>query len=627
MTESAVVTLSPALVKEALALAASGYETGVWIRTDTGRTGLQVRVEGRNAVYILRCSNKGKSLTRTLGPVLADQSKLPPEQRTPGLRNVSEARLMAREVRERFVAGLDVSDAWISARRLGQDAATADRTAATVEHVAAGSWTYEDLVERYVALKTRERVTKSGEVRPPKKKSESDVRRYMTYPSTAHLRGRLVRDLTVADLERARDEAWATGATGPQRKIVVYVRGALTWAMRKHAAASGLHGVAPWWLAVEHLDAPTKAQRASVTRSKGPRPLGARDAARLLFVAEKHRVVPGREQSHPTDEVVLAALWWLVLGVQWSHASAGVEREHVYPPEPESLTTWWNVEFDPLLTKSGRWHTLSISQRVYDKTIGRALAAPDRRKGSRYVFPSTTSKDRGRDSHTDRPLGDSALNILIDRLRGKRALVRGGIKLPPSGIDLLEGMPPVSPHKLRSALTTELADLALPAGGATAVLDHKVPGDKADEAHVESEVTRRHYNKSAKARLKYLTLEAWADRVFEEYEALRAAQAEKDAIVQAGIRRRMLRDGLIQKGTAKVMAESKPIPVVELPGDVTIDMPVGWQEEQDRHREQQEAEEARRAEEENARAAAERKPLSEGLKALLKTRPDDLSED
>ena len=62
---------------------------------------------------------------------------------------------------------------------------------------------------------------------------------YLMYPTTAHMRGKLIRDITKGDLETARNEAAATGKKHPQRKIVTYVKAALSWAADMHGADSG----------------------------------------------------------------------------------------------------------------------------------------------------------------------------------------------------------------------------------------------------------------------------------------------------------------------------------------------------------------------------------------------------
>ncbi len=53
--------------------------------------------------------------------------------------------------------------------------------------------------------------------------------------------------------------------------------------------------------------------------------------AQILFVAERHKVLPGRKQNVRTSETVLAALWWIVLTAQRTGASMLLRKDRVIP--------------------------------------------------------------------------------------------------------------------------------------------------------------------------------------------------------------------------------------------------------------------------------------------------------
>ena len=103
-----------------------------------------------------------------------------------------------------------------------------------------------------------------------------------------------------------------------------------------------------------------------------PRTLTPADVARLLFIAEKHRVVPGRRLALPTDEVTLALLWWVALTVQRTHAAAVVRKAKVIDYVAED--GWYDVYVAP-----GR-HEVGAAPRPADPARG---LPPDHRPGAR----------------------------------------------------------------------------------------------------------------------------------------------------------------------------------------------------------------------------------------------------
>ncbi|PZQ14290.1 MAG: hypothetical protein DI565_12785 [Ancylobacter novellus] len=614
MPDSAVIELGPAVVKQALAVAAEGYREGAWIRTDTTEKGFQLRVEGKSAKWYVRCAVKGKNHYVLLGEVLPDQSRLPEDLRRPGLQTTREARALAGEVKQRLRAGIEVTAEWIAARRLGQSTENADTAAATRAGHAAGEWTYEVLCERYVSEWVgKAKVAANGSVRPPSPEAVEDTRRYMDNEWTAHMKGRLLRDLHEGDLERARDLALATGAKSPQRKVVTYVKAAMTWAKANHGAQSGLRRAVPWWVTVNYVRMATEKHLAAAERGGQHEPITAEHAARLLHVAESNRVAPGRMVQSRTSDVVLAALWWTVLTAQRSHAAIGTRVEGVFDmieAQGHYLVTWTPAE-----VKGKRWFTLPITKRVYDLTIGRALAAEDRRASSRFVFPRTTQKDRGKETHTDAPLTDSVLNTTIRRLRGLDRLERDG-ELVRVGEDLLEGLPHITPHKLREALATELGNTAgITPGAASSILDHATLEAK-DEAEKEADVTSQFYNFSSRLHMKSEGLEIWVSRILVEYDRLEELAKAERAVAAAASKRRAIWGGGLQAAAAKLAAEAPKLPVEELPGEVDLESPSQeWFDEQHRlHEERAAREEA--AAREAAEAAARKVPLSEGMKSL-----------
>ncbi len=497
---------------------ADGRHKTPLILSDSGYEGLMIRVTARSASWYCRF----RKVFYRLGDVGVPEKNKPRKAGT--LYSATAADEIASRVREMVKLGKDPAD-YITARALGHTHEQAAATAGSIIAERRGAWKYEDLVERYIKeVVSKPTKTSKGKIKPQKATSVTDVRSYLLYPTTSHMQGKLLRDLTKGDLEKARNDAAAMEKKHPQRKIVIYVKAALTWAAEMHGAESGLDDVAPWWLRVKPFDVST--EREEILSAGGiVHTLSAKDVARILFTAEKYRVFPGRELAIPTKEVTLAALWWVALTAQRTHASLSLMVTRI-----EDQTTergWHLVEWLPSDVKSGRFHSLPISPEIYQRTIGRALAAHDRRPGSLYVFPSSKGKAKGTGPEgpaVDKPVGDTLLNTLFLNLRGKKTLSRKGVVVPATGIDLLEGVPDFSPHKFRDALASGLTELELPGGAASAVLDH-ADADRADDPESrQAKVTQDHYDRSHKLGLKNRALTAWTKAVLVEYKKLLDAE-------------------------------------------------------------------------------------------------------
>jgi integrase len=514
------VRFGPDALKRALREADGRHKSNKpLIQRDAAFVGLTILTSGRTAAWYIKFGKNSAKLGNVGNP------DTPPSDRRPDhIYTARDAREMGDYVRDILRNGEEPDD-YIAARWRGLSHEDALGKAASEAAKARGAWTYEELVERYLKdAVSKPKKTSKGRIKPEKETSVDDVRAYMTYPTTAHMRGKLVRDITKGDLEKARNDAAAMGKKHPQRKIVTYVKAALSWAADMHGADSGMDDVSPWWLRVKPFGVSTK--REEILNEGGSVPtLTAKDVARILFTAEKYRVLPGRELAIPTKEVTLAALWWVALTAQRTHASLSLRVSRI--EDQMAMRGWHLVEWLPKDVKSGRFHSLPISGEIYRRTIGRALAAPNRRPRSEYVFQSPKARKHGSGldgPEVDKPIGDTVLNGLFRSLRGKKTLQREGVYVDASGIDLLEGVPEFSPHKLRDALASCLTDLQLPGGAASAVLDHADAERDDDPQSRQAKVTQDHYDRSHKLDLKHMALERWSEKVLKEYERLLAAE-------------------------------------------------------------------------------------------------------
>ncbi|WP_295808468.1 hypothetical protein [uncultured Nitratireductor sp.] len=469
---------------------------------DMNEKGLLLRVRGGKADWILKHGGK----TRTLGTLGPERGDLKPGE----IRVIKDARELARKTRAMLKDGTDPK-AFLTGTAAGKSeedaAAAAEREAA----VAAGKWTWEVLVEKYAdGYLSEPRMTTRGILKQPSAHTAKEARRYLTMDETKPLSGRLLSELRPGDLEDVRDECANAGRKTASRQFVAYSKGALSFARKKHSRAAGLEGSPKWWLEVEKLDSTIPAPR--------DRHPSLEELARILYVAEKFRTIPGRKNFKATSETVLAGLWFLALTAQRVTAGLSLREAHVLP-WPDGPDGWEVVYFPPEMMKGKRPHAIPVPSRV---TL---LFERAEREGqnSAFVFPATRAT-----GEEDAPLSRWSVATLIDRLRGrpadttahtearKKAEENGETidELP----DLLEGLPDFSPHDFRRTFATVCEDLTVRGDAISAVLDH-VDISSGQEPIRTADITRLAYAYSQRLSLKQIAIEAWTNAVFEAVEA------------------------------------------------------------------------------------------------------------
>lgn len=411
------------------------------------------------------------------------------------------ANALSGELRRIIDQGLDAKT-YLASRLQGKPHESAAAVAGSEMARAEGAWSWAKLVDEFIAKKISVDKISPIAVKPASQRTIKEVADILKHPDLGHLGKKLARDITRLDLEKVRDAWFDAGRKSAQRKLITYAKSAFKWA-RGNQAAAGLSDMTPWWLDLRHH---AYASKKAVAKGRGEavaRTLTPTDIATLLFLAEKHRVLPGRKIQKPTADITLAFLWWDCLTVQRTHAAAAVRTASVI--DRVRSDGWYEVSWKPGDMKSRRHHVLAIPPEIHRRSIGRALAADGRRPRSEWVFPSN------RKGEEDKPVGDWILNNLLARMRGERDDEE-------TAIDLLAeaGLPPFSPHAVRKGLATFLAGQAIPSGAASAILDHAIPAD--DEA--EADVTRKHYNESLDLPLKFAGLTEWSEAVLDEYKKL-----------------------------------------------------------------------------------------------------------
>ncbi len=481
------------------------------ILRDPAFEGVTIRVSRKSASWYVKYGKVLKKLGDVGNPDAKSEAR-----RAGTIYAVRDAEELADRVRDMLKLGQDPST-YLTARSTGMTHEQAGGHAGTVAARADGAWTWERLVDQFLNEKIKKpTITSKGRVKPPSWKTEKEVVATLRHPELDHLKDTLVRDLRRGQIEAIRNKWNLAGRTGPQSKLVAYVKSSMKWAKRYHDEA-GLSDVAPWWLELRAYQHATKVEAARTAGEVVAPPLTPAQVAKLLFLAEKHRVAerPSVDDRRPnllaTADITLSALWFIALTAQRTHASYATRVARI---EDRTATDGWHeVSWLPVDMKSKRHFTLPITPDVYRRSIGRAMASPARRTTSQWVFASSREKLRGKEGRADKHISDTALNSVLNRLRGKG---KTG-----SGVDLLKqaGLPHFTLHELRDALTTYLAaDQSLPSSAASAILDHAPDGD--EPAAREAQVTRDHYNKSQRLELKAAGLNIWSSAVLAEYEEL-----------------------------------------------------------------------------------------------------------
>lgn len=478
------IQLGPKAIEaaKAAALARTYTSSQPMIYADTVEKGLQLRVQASSITWLLRWNGKTKSL--------GDLDAVP---------HARAARALAQKVRNLLRDGTDPK-AFLTGKGAGKSEADAKAAAKQQTALAAGFWTWERLIEEYTDGYLAKPRLSRGRIKPPSAGSADNAKKSLMTPEADRLKGKLVSQLEIGDLEEVRDACAANGRKTASRAFIANAKAALTHAKKKHARKSGLEGHSKWWLEVQILD-----ETAVEPRTRMPL---IQDLAKTLYLAEKHRTLEGRKNSRATSETMLCGLWWIALTAQRTNAAFSVEKAHILP-WPDGPIGWKVVLWSETVMKSKRYHALPIPPRLVRLYERAELTG---RKGSIYVFPSTALRQGKEDGHLDR----NAPKNLIERLRGNKLDAKAKKSgQEHAGNDLLTGINHFSPHDIRRTFATVCADMAVRGDAISAVLDHA--GLETGQQMMRSaEITRMAYDYSQRLELKRMAVEAWTNRLFEE---------------------------------------------------------------------------------------------------------------
>ncbi|MEY9198407.1 integrase [Sinorhizobium fredii] len=510
-------------VNHAVKLAEEGMPSGdVLVYSDASTPGLQLRVQGKKAFWVLKYFKFTKTIAFAY-PVDKRKMKAP-----------TEARKLAAACKEI----LDDDPAMLEPFLIKRFGTSGDnKTAKREMRPEVTTWTLQQCCDAVI----QERRADGAEF-PIGEESVEEWRRTLRRPQMKDVVNKPVAKLSRGDFDSIRRDIEKEYGLSPSKKAISNVRTILSYCCAHFSKESGLDHRDQWWEMM-------KSGKKIKARKRRP---GIDDIAKTLILAEKylHEPLPGRQDGkRGVRENVFAALWWLVLTGQRTFAGLCLLRRDLFP-DPHR-PGWWLAGWGEDIMKMGIAHTIPVPPRVAEYL--QPLIENARFTGSEWAFPS----DRGGEI----PVNRSSVLAVLERLGARDAYARqtkkrleqqakkekeraklgDGTKKkrqrkqkPVDCLDLLTaaGIKWWTPHDLRRSLTKVMDDEGIP-GGASAILAHELklsdnlnedelsPDQKEEwQAQRMAKITKLAYGGGQHMQLKSRAMEAWTDAVLDAYERL-----------------------------------------------------------------------------------------------------------
>ncbi|MBY3044816.1 hypothetical protein [Rhizobium leguminosarum] len=496
------VKIAKSHITEAAKKAEVGMPTRVVdIYADDATAGLQLRVQGQRAFWVLKYRNS----TKTLGYVYAEQE---PHQMIP---SVSEARSLAAEGKKVIDDDPKKFDSFLSTYYAIQE-----RDPEQARKEARGqitTWTLRQCIEHVIEARTA-----TGEKKPLKNPYEYQLT--LRRPELQNLLDQPAAALDRGDFDDARDILKKNYGKSPANKALSNIRRSLDYCMRFQSKASGLSHHDQWWKLIESAGVVEK-------RTRLPK---IDDIVQMMIVMEDFldKPLPGRKSRDGKAGVranVFAAAWWLVLTGQRTFAALHLHR-HDFFPDKEAGNGWYIAAWPASVMKATVDFSLPVPPRVVQHMLPLIEASRnDVNDGSTWAFPSGR-KPKKSSAKKDITVNQSAVRLALQRLRGRDPLMKGNAE----AVDFFARckIPWWTPHDIRKCLTAFMDKSGMP-GGASAILAHKIKmpdlphndKDREDwlEQHVE-DVTAASYFSPGHMHLKAKAMSLWTDAILDRYEAL-----------------------------------------------------------------------------------------------------------
>lgn len=506
------LVIDKAVTNKAERMAKAGFD-GIYIFKHRGREGLQLRVQGGTAAWVVRY----KDFTATIGYLYPNGDM--------NLMGHRQALDMAADVRSILADQPERRKEYIRLRHRGlshQEALDSFRPNAT-------TWTFEQCVERMI--EDREDLTSTNPLKP---RSVKDVKTTFKRDSLKEIKKTPASLLTRAEFEEARDVIRKQAGVSPAQKFVAWSRSVFEHMSMFHSGESGIDGKNPWWEML-HVTHKSKA------KTRNPE---IEDIVRSLILAEQYldKPLPGRAINKPgVGAGVLAGLWWIVMTAQRGDAAMSLKSYNLAADAERD--GWMIAAWEADQMKAGQAAMLPIPPRAMAHINAIRMKAIN--YGSKqWVFPS----DRDPDVHATL----SGTYQILKRLAGRGEVIQKKPegwtqRLKADGTpwtlpartekrDLLaeNGISWWSAHDVRRRIQSVLDDAGIP-GGSSVILAHEVKSNVDLEVSMtqqqredfmrqrQAKITRLAYGGAQFLKLKGEAMQVWTDALLDEYDRQKAA--------------------------------------------------------------------------------------------------------
>jgi hypothetical protein len=475
--------ISPKTVGEAIKAAKLGHD-GVLEFVDELHPYLILRVRGHSASWLVKTRNR----TKKIGTPLPADATVPGRSRQRA--SAATRTLTLREARD------EAKREW--PKLYGTTAPEPKQE----------TWTWEKLAERYQALISDFREDDSGKTIYPSQETISDVRLAFACPPIAAWKPVLLVNLNEDLFDEALKEIHESQSWDAHRKARAYVQAAFSWAAKHHRTESGLGG-RHWWKLVALRKRTAEEARERVARQERLKKIKetfkVKHLGSLLNIHEKFCLA--RTGNQRVSPGVRWGLWWDALTGHRRGSGTWIALEDIQWNDPSNDRPGWGLAtWRPEVMKTQNEFVLPIPPlglhiircMIRDNQVALKRAKRENHK-SKWIFASRVIQSGA---------GDIAVSgsALANHLRSMRGLRKKGHR------NVLDKIPHFSMHIIRSTMGDFLADdTELPAGTASLMINHALPGDETAELGKLSRTTRRYYVQAQRIPQKIEAMALWSE--------------------------------------------------------------------------------------------------------------------
>lgn len=322
-----------------------------FIFSDDRVTGLQLRVQGKKATWVLRYFGWTKTIA-TLQPQDKRQIKA-----------ATEARKLATACKEVLDDDPALFENFLI-KRFGT--AGSDKAAKLEAKPKVATWNLQQCCDFVIEERSEPTAEESiGEG------SAKDWRRTLRRPEMAEVINVPVASLTRGKFDTIKRAVEKSSGVSPSKKLISHVRSILSYCCQHASDESGLSDKDQWW---EMLKSGKKIK----ARTRKPTVTA---VAKTLILAEEYldKPLPGRiDYKHGVRENVFAALWWLALTAQRTYAALHLRKVDFFPDPKRPDSGWYLASWSEDMMKAGKAHVLPIPPRLASYMLPCPGSAPMR---------------------------------------------------------------------------------------------------------------------------------------------------------------------------------------------------------------------------------------------------------